>query len=235
METYYLIIIPRLSGLLIRNSNRLANSATEEWQRPREEKRYWSGYWARSGNPNSGRSARVLWETVHFFFLEIWDRRKDFMFSVRFLAFLCCSGLVLTRRMTLSRSDSFFINKSHSNPIFIEVYFSFIHPSIQEWPAKIHKECRTRHRIPQQEARGKLILDRLLLYQFWWWKNLKDFVAQKPQTANSKSLTNKDRTAQCFNPKVLYDVYPCHIFQRIINLHLGAWMNLLGLFGAWKR
>lgn len=165
METYYLIIIPRLSGLLIRNSNRLANSATEDGRRPREEKR-WSGYWTRSGNPNSGRSARVLWETVHFFFLEIWDRRKDFMFSVRFLAFLCCSGLVLTRRMTLSRSDSFFINKSHSNSIFIEVYFSSIHPSIQEWPAKIHKECRTRHRIPQQEARGKLILDRLLLTSF---------------------------------------------------------------------
>jgi hypothetical protein len=35
------------------------------------------------------------------------------------LAFLCCSGLVLTRRMTLSRSDSFFINKCHSNSIFI--------------------------------------------------------------------------------------------------------------------
>jgi hypothetical protein len=39
METYYLIIIPRLSGLLIRNSNRLANSATEDGRRPREEKR----------------------------------------------------------------------------------------------------------------------------------------------------------------------------------------------------
>jgi hypothetical protein len=40
METYYLIIIPRLSGLLIRNTNRLANSATDQdGRRPREEKR----------------------------------------------------------------------------------------------------------------------------------------------------------------------------------------------------